>query len=122
MKLRKEIEKLIENANIEELPPFIDLILTLRENNDDEISKLHYVYEYNKDCLYVSVEEYIDGEKIIWDYNYTKEEIAKNLFRELLIYFGYFTKNNYDLMTFIFYRGEIEVKDEVIEFIKNNIK
>jgi len=120
--LKKEIENLLKNKKGEDLIPFIDLIFFLREKNHKDIKNVDYNYDFCKDNIYVKVIEEFDDEEIEWNYCYNKEEIVKNIFRDILIYFEYFTQKDYNKLTYLFYNKEVFVKDEIIDFIKNYVK
>jgi len=121
--LKKEIEKLLENKKRKDLLIFIDLILFLREKNGNRIKVDGYDYEFcNDESVFTKVYEVFDDEESEWNYCYNKEEIVKNIFRGILIYFGYFKENDYNKLTYLFYNKQVFVKDEVINFIKNFIK
>ena len=116
--LRKEIEKMIE-GNKEELVIFL---VDLREKiYDVKINELYL--ETCKDGLYATVIEIDeDGEDYEWSHCYDNEEIIKNVFKNVLVYFNYFTLDDMDSLTWLYYNKEVYVKDEVIEFLKNRIK
>jgi len=117
--LKNELKKIIKTVKKDKL---IIFLMYLRKKIFNVVI-VDITFTFYKNILCIKVEEINEfGDYIEWYYCYNDEEIIKNIFRYILIYYNYFTKNDFNKLTWLFYNKNIYVKDEVIKFIKNFIK